>query len=223
MTATFEQLPPATVTFTVPVNGSYTVNGELVSTQLVKSNQAVPYSVALVATPAANFRFGGWYTLENGTKSFFSTDASTTKEFDVDATVGAEFIPDGYAVYAAVAGKGYATLAEALSEVQAGESITAFSNVTIDGNSVIPAGTTLTLSSGVTLTVNGTLAVAGTLAGAGTIAGSGTLYYKEVNFRIENGIRYLDKVYGPLHMVFTISLLAYASRHTKSPRCRAST
>ena len=185
ITANFEPLPPATVTFAAPANGSYTVNGESVSAQLVKSNQAVPYSVSLVATPAANFRFGGWYILENGAKTFFSTDASTTKEFDVDATVGAEFIPDGYAVYAAVAGKGYETLAEALSEAQSGEAITAFSNVTIDGNSVVPAGTTLTLSSGVTLTVNGTLAVAGTIAGAGTITGSGTLY--KISYLIDQG------------------------------------
>ncbi len=68
MTATFEQLPPVTVTFAAPNNGGYTVNGEAIGSQVVKANQAAPYSATLVATPAANFRFAGWYMLENGNK-----------------------------------------------------------------------------------------------------------------------------------------------------------
>ena len=153
ITANFEQLPPATVTFAAPANGSYTVNGESVSAQLVKSNQAVPYSVTLVATPASNFRFAGWYTLENDVKSFFSTDATTTKKFDVDATVGAEFIPDGFAIYAAVAAKGYDDLATALAEAQSGESISVYSSVTLNETAAVEAGVSLTVASGVTLTI----------------------------------------------------------------------
>ncbi len=62
--AKFERLPPATITFEPADNGSYTANGEVVSAQLVKSNQEVPYSVSLVATPAANAQFAGWYIIE---------------------------------------------------------------------------------------------------------------------------------------------------------------
>ncbi len=173
VTANFERLPPATVTFAAPVNGSYTVNGESVSAQLVKSNQAVPYSVTLVATPASNFRFAGWYTLENDVKSFFSTDATTTKKFDVDATVGAEFVPDGYAIYAAVAAKGYDDLATALAEAQSGESISVYSSVTLNETAAVEAGVSLTVASGVTLTiasgkilyVDGSTMVNGTISG----------------------------------------------------------
>jgi hypothetical protein len=174
ITANFEPLPPATVTFAAPANGSYTVNGESVSAQLVKSNQAVPYSVTLVATPASNFRFAGWYTLENDVKSFFSTDATTTKKFDVDVTVGAEFVPDGYAIYAAVAGKGYDDLATALSEALPGESISVYSSTTLGATAAVDAGVSLTVASGVTLTVasGATLYVDGNATVNGTISGT---------------------------------------------------
>ncbi len=40
-------------------------------------------------------------------------------------------------------------------------------------------------------------------------AGHGTYYYRKADFYIENGIRHLDKVYGPLHVVFTVSIIGY--------------
>ncbi len=40
-------------------------------------------------------------------------------------------------------------------------------------------------------------------------AGNGPYYYRKAEFYIENGIRHLDKVYGPLHMIFTASILGY--------------
>ena len=174
ITANFEPLPPATVTFAAPNNGSYTVNGETVNAQLVKANQAVPYFVTLVATPATNFRFAGWYVLDGGVKSFFSTDASTTKKFDVDVTVGAEFIPDGYAIYAAVAAKGYDDLATALAEAQSGESISVYSSATLNETAAVGAGVSLTVASGVTLTVasGATLYIDGPVTVNGTISGT---------------------------------------------------
>ena len=174
MTAKFEQLPPVTATFTAPNNGSYTVNGEAVGSQVVKANQAAPYSATLVATPAANFRFAGWYVLENGSKSFFSTDASTTKDFEEDVTVGAEFVPDGYAIYAAVAGKGYDDLATALSEALPGESISVYSSTTLGETAAVEAGVSLTVASGVTLTVasGATLYIDGSVTANGTISGT---------------------------------------------------
>ena len=174
MTAKFEQLPPVSVTFAAPNNGSYTVNGETVSAQLVKANQAAPYSATLVATPTANFRFAGWYVLDNGSKSFFSTDASTTKDFEEDATVGAEFVPDGYAIYAAVAGKGYDDLATALSEALPGESISVYSSTTLGATAVVEPGVSLTVASGVTLTVasGATLYIDGSATVNGAIAGT---------------------------------------------------
>ena len=174
MTATFEQLPPVTVTFAAPNNGSYTVNGEAIGSQVVKANQTAPYSATLVATPAANFRFAGWYLLENGSKSFFSTDVATTKDFEEGATVGAEFIPDGYAIYAAVAAKGYDDLATALSEALPGESISVYSSTTLGATAAVEAGVSLTVASGVTLTVvsGATLYIDGTVANNGTISGT---------------------------------------------------
>ena len=174
ITANFEPLPPATVTFAAPNNGSYTVNGETVNAQLVKANQAVPYSVTLVATPATNSRFAGWYVLDGGVKSFFSTDASTTKKFDVDVTVGAEFIPDGYAIYAAVAAKGYDNLATALAEAQPGESISVYSSTALDTSAAVGVGVALTVSSGATLTIasGATLYIDGSATVNGAISGT---------------------------------------------------
>ncbi len=174
MTATFVELPPVTVTFAAPANGSYTVNGETVSAQLVKANQTPPYSVTLVATPAADFRFAGWYMLEDGAKKIFSTDVSVTKQFEESATVGAEFIPAGLPIYAAVAGKGYDNLYDALSEARAGEALSVNSNVTLSQSAGVAAGVTLTIASGVTITVasGATLYVDGTVSNNGTISGT---------------------------------------------------
>ncbi len=172
--AQFQKLPPATVTFLNPINGSYTVNGEAVMAQLVKADQVTPYSVTLAATPAENFRFAGWYTLENNTKAFFSTDLTTTKKFNENVTVGAEFIPDGFAVYAAVAAKGYNSLSEALGEAESGEAISIYSNVTLDESAAVASGVSLAVSAGVTLTIASgqTLYVDGTLNNNGTVSGT---------------------------------------------------
>ena len=144
------------------------------SAQLVKSNQEVPYSVSLVATPAANAQFAGWYIIENGKKSIFSTDSSTTKELIANATIGASFVQAGVSIYASVAGKGYDSLATALSEAQAGESISIYSNVTLDESAGVAPGVTLSIASGVTLTIASgkTLYVDGTVANNGAISGT---------------------------------------------------
>ena len=189
MTATFVQLLPVTVTFAAPANGGYSVNGEAVNAQLVKANQAPPYSATLVATPTENFRFAGWYMLKNGVKSFFSTDVSTTRQFEEDATVGAEFIPDGFAVYAAVAAKGYDNLATALSEAQSGESISVYSSTTLDTTAAVGVGVSLTVVSGVTLTVasGATLYIDGSVSVNGMISGMVSKCTKLITMSSNNG------------------------------------
>ena len=76
------------ITFAVPTNGSYTMNGTAVTTAIEVSNPNTT-TYALVATPATNYGFNGWYL--NGVK--VSDAATATLSFASSGIVTAEFLP----------------------------------------------------------------------------------------------------------------------------------
>ena len=78
----------ATTTFQPAENGSYTVDGVEITEETTKTQQStVAYTLA--ATPAAGFKFVGWYSVTE--KKYLSSDTSATMNFDLDQTITAIF------------------------------------------------------------------------------------------------------------------------------------
>lgn len=71
----------ATATFVPAENGTYTVDGKLI-TEEYSNTQSSMTAYQLEATPAEGYRFKGWYDVDSG-KSI-STDAKTALNFDSD-------------------------------------------------------------------------------------------------------------------------------------------
>ena len=93
-----------TVTFAPPTNGSYTVNGEEISTNTEKTSSSLT-TYSLVATPANNYAFAGWFFGDN----LISTESSlSSANFITNGILTARFIVDPlYAISSAT--NGYTT------------------------------------------------------------------------------------------------------------------
>lgn len=185
----------ATATFVPAENGTYTVDGKLI-TEEYSNTQSSMTAYQVVATPADGYQFLGWYNLTTG--KCIATAATTALNIESDCTVTAKFVSKSLALFE-TGGQRFADLNEAVSYAQAnGQSkITLATDGSISGTYTIPAGITLlipfdeagtlytdapaairttpaskafrtlTMSEGASITVNGAISLGGRYFAAG--------------------------------------------------------
>lgn len=131
----------ATVTFNPAENGSYTVDGKTI-TEAYTNTQSSLIDYKVVATPARDYRFKGWYDVASG--KCISTDAETALRFDSNRTITARFASKAAALFE-TGGQVFDDLNEAVVYAQANNQnkITLASDGIITGNYTIPSGVTL--------------------------------------------------------------------------------
>ena len=131
----------ATTTFRPAVNGTYTVNGKVV-TEEFSSVQSSMTAYQVTATPAEGYQFLGWYNLTTG--KCIATAASTALNIENDCTITAKFAIKTAALFE-TGGQRFADLNEAVACAQAnGQSkITLATDGSISGTYTIPKGITL--------------------------------------------------------------------------------
>lgn len=78
------------ITFAAPTNGSYTMNGTKVTANTTVTNPSTT-TYKLVATPAANYYFAGWYL---GDTKVYDTATVNAASFATSGTITAKFLPD---------------------------------------------------------------------------------------------------------------------------------
>ena len=174
-----------TLTYGSAVNGSFTVNSAAVAAG-GKLTVLTTDTVALSASPAANYSFAGWYNEVTG--KYFSFDKNASVQFEDSATIVPKFIPSADAVFG-IGDAVFASLDDAIASAIMGSVIFPLKNVTLTKDYTIPANVTLlvpfnaehtcytdadiktasyvapsvyrtlTLADGVTLTVNGAISV----------------------------------------------------------------
>ena len=185
----------ATATFVPAENGTYTVDGKLI-TEEYSNTQSSMTAYQVVATPADGYQFLGWYNLTTG--KCIATAATTALNIESDCTVTAKFVSKSLALFE-TGGQRFADLNEAVAYAQAnGQSkITLAADGSISGSYTIPAGITLlipfdaagtlytdapeairttpaskpfrtlTMSKGTSITVNGAISLGGRYYAAG--------------------------------------------------------
>ena len=185
----------ATATFVPAENGTYTVDGKLI-TEEYSNTQSSMTAYQVVATPADGYQFLGWYNLTTG--KCIATAATTALNIESDCTVTAKFVSKSLALFE-TGGQRFADLNEAVAYAQAnGQSkITLATDGSISGAYTIPAGITLlipfdaagtlytdapaairttpasksfrtlTMSEGTSITVNGAISLGGRYFAAG--------------------------------------------------------
>lgn len=185
----------ATATFVPAENGTYTVDGKLI-TEEYSNTQSSMTAYQVVATPADGYQFLGWYNLTTG--KCIATAATTALNIESDCTVTAKFVSKSLALFE-TGGQRFADLNEAVAYAQAnGQSkITLATDGSISGTYTIPAGITLlipfdeagtlytdapaairtdpaskpfrtlTMSEGASITVNGAISLGGRYYAAG--------------------------------------------------------
>lgn len=185
----------ATATFVPAENGTYTVDGKLI-TEKYSNTQSSMTAYQVVATPADGYQFLGWYNLTTG--KCIATAATTALNIESDCTVTAKFVSKSLALFE-TGGQRFADLNEAVAYAQAnGQSkITLAADGSISGSYTIPAGITLlipfdaagtlytdapaairttpaskpfrtlTMSEGTSITVNGAISLGGRYFAAG--------------------------------------------------------
>ena len=131
----------ATATFVPAENGTYTVDGKLI-TEEYSNTQSSMTAYQVVATPAEGYQFLGWYNLTTG--KCIATATSTALNIESDCTVTAKFVSKSLALFE-TGGQRFADLNEAVAYAQAnGQSkITLATDGSISGTYTIPAGITL--------------------------------------------------------------------------------
>ncbi|MBO7658937.1 MAG: hypothetical protein J6T65_06460 [Clostridia bacterium] len=132
------------VTFKAPVNGSYTVNGEVITADTVKTVKTTD-QIQLSATAASGFKILSWNNETDGV--FFSTAASLTTSFADDCTVSAEFVESSTPVFK-VGDSLFTALSDAVALAVSGSEKT----VVLISSGTLPAGN-YTISNGVTLLI----------------------------------------------------------------------
>ena len=185
----------ATATFVPAENGTYTVDGKLI-TEEYSNTQSSMTAYQVAATPADGYQFLGWYNLTTG--KCIATAATTALNIESDCTVTAKFVSKSLALFE-TGGQRFADLNEAVAYAQAnGQSkITLATDGSISGTYTIPAGITLlipfdeagtlytdapaairtapaskpfrtlTMSEGASITVNGAISLGGRYFAAG--------------------------------------------------------
>ena len=185
----------ATATFVPAENGTYTVDGRLI-TEDYSNTQSSMTAYQVVATPADGYQFMGWYDVSNA--KYISTSAKAALNIDSDCTITARFASKTAALFE-TGGQPFDDLDDAVSYAQANgqTKITLASDGSISGNYTIPAGITLlipfdeagtlytdapaairttpasksfrtlTMSEGTSITVNGAISLGGRYFAAG--------------------------------------------------------
>ena len=185
----------ATATFMPAENGTYTVDGKLI-TEEYSNTQSSMTAYQVVATPADGYQFMGWYDVSN--EKYISTSAKAALNIENDCTITARFASKTAALFE-TGGQRFADLNEAVVYAQAnGQSkITLATNGSISGTYTIPTGITLlipfdeagtlytdapaairtapaskpfrtlTMSDGASITVNGAISLGGRYFAAG--------------------------------------------------------
>ena len=131
----------ATTTFVPAENGTYTVDGKIV-TETYSNTQSSMTAYQVVATPAEGYQFLGWYNLTTG--KCIATAASTALNIESDCTITAKFVSKVVALFE-TGGQRFADLNEAVAYAQANKQskITLATDGSISGNYTIPTGITL--------------------------------------------------------------------------------
>lgn len=185
----------ATATFVPAENGTYTVDGKLI-TEVYTHTQSSMTAYQVVATPADGYQFLGWYNLTTG--KCIATAATTALNIESDCTVTAKFASKTAALFE-TGGQRFDDLGDAVAYAQANSQtkITLASDGSISGTYTIPAGITLlipfdaagtlytdapaairtapaskpfrtlTMSAGTSITVNGAISLGGRYYAAG--------------------------------------------------------
>lgn len=185
----------ATATFVPAENGTYTVDGKLI-TEEYSNTQSSMTAYQVVATPADGYQFMGWYDVSN--EKYISTSAKTALNIDSDCTITARFASKTAALFE-TGGQPFDDLGNAVAYAQEnGQSkITLATDGSISGTYTIPAGITLlipfdeagtlytdapaairttpaskpfrtlTMSDGASITVNGAISLGGRYYAAG--------------------------------------------------------
>lgn len=185
----------ATATFVPAENGTYTVDGKLITEEYTNTQSSMTaYQVA--ATPAAGYQFMGWYNVTEG--KYINTSPKAALNIEKDCTITARFVSNDAALFE-TGGQRFADLNEAVTYAQKnGQSkITLATDGSISGTYTIPAGITLlipfdeagtlytdapaairdtpaskpfrtlTMSEGTSITVNGAISLGGRYFAAG--------------------------------------------------------
>ena len=131
----------ATATFVPAENGTYTVDGRLI-TEEYSNTQSSMTAYQVVATPADGYQFLGWYNLSTG--KCIATAAATALNIESDCTVTARFASKTAALFE-TGGQPFDDLGDAVTYARAnGQSrITLAADGSISGTYTIPAGITL--------------------------------------------------------------------------------
>ena len=185
----------ATATFVPAENGTYTVDGKLI-TEKYSNTQSSMTAYQVVATPADGYQFMGWYDVSN--EKYISTSAKAALNIENDCTITARFASKTAALFE-TGGQRFADLNEAVAYAQANKQskITLATDGSISGNYTIPTGITLlipfdaagtlytnapaairttpaskafrtlTMSEGTSITVNGAISLGGRYFAAG--------------------------------------------------------
>ena len=185
----------ATATFVPAENGTYTVDGKLI-TEEYSNTQSSMTAYQVVATPADGYQFMGWYDVSNA--KYISTSAKAALNIDSNCTITARFASKTAALFE-TGGQPFDDLGDAVSYAQTNDQtkITLASDGSISGSYTIPAGITLlipfdaagtlytdapaairtapaskpfrtlTMSDGTSITVNGAISLGGRYYAAG--------------------------------------------------------
>lgn len=185
----------ATATFVPAENGTYTVDGKLI-TEEYSNTQSSMTAYQVVATPADGYQFMGWYNVSNG--KYINTAAKAALNIDSNCTITARFASKTAALFE-TGGQRFDDLGDAVSYAQANSQskITLATNGSISGTYTIPTGITLlipfdeagtlytdapaairttpeskpfrtlTMSEGTSITVNGAISLGGRYFAAG--------------------------------------------------------
>ncbi len=159
--AVFALIPPTTLTYTAPTNGTYTVtySDATITMSPGSANQSKQSkeTIKLTATPADGYKFLRYVKVVNGVKSGCAFETTASLSFSEDATVYAEFIPDSAAVFSV-----NGTLFSDLNEANSFAVSTSAKTIVVVQDGTLAAGN-YTISSGVTLVVpyeaTGTIAI----------------------------------------------------------------
>lgn len=131
----------ATATFVPAENGTYTVDGKLI-TEEYSNTQSSMTAYTVVATPADGYQFLGWYNLTTG--KCIATAASTALNIESDCTITAKFASKAAALFE-TGGQPFDDLKKAVVYAQTNHQskITLATDGSIGGSYTIPAGITL--------------------------------------------------------------------------------
>lgn len=185
----------ATATFMPAENGTYTVDGKLI-TEKYSHTQSSMTAYQVVATPADGYQFMGWYDVSN--EKYISTSAKAALNVESDCTITARFASKTAALFE-TSGQRFDDLGDAVTYAQTNRQskITLATDGSISGTYTIPTGITLlipfdeagtlytdapaairttpaskpfrtlTMSEGTSITVNGAISLGGRYFAAG--------------------------------------------------------